>query len=209
MTLEEIKKSLVTDYKRDLKTKLKYIELSRHRKWMENGQQDFKETVVHTSRSNNEWRIAVQCKDGHADMIPYLVSYNHIGVTASHFTDPFATDAMLHFNTHFFKRYRERAQIDIEKPERLVKHFFKVNTAMIPCYYPKPDGSFQLFCPLDGGIGLGIFHEDLQVCEFKTFVDNSLLGEDQKQEVLDIYQTTLAEIEEECKRRLKKLGVKQ
>lgn len=80
---------------------------------------------------------------------------------------------------------------------------------MLPCYWPKPDASLQLFCPLDGGIGLGIFHEDLQVCEFKTFVDDSLLGEDQKQEVVDIYQTTLAEMEVELKRRLKKLGVKQ
>jgi len=186
--------------------KIKHVELSRQRKWMQSGRKDFKETIIHTTQSKNDWRIAVHYKDGVCDIVPYIVSYDHVGITASHFTDPHATDAMLFFNTHFFKRYRERAKVDIENPEKLVKHFFKKMGAVIPCYDIKPDGTKQLFCPLDGGLGLGYFHEDLQVCEFKTFVDNSLLREEQLKEIHDIYTSTLAEMEVEWKKRLKRMS---
>lgn len=208
MTLEEIRNSLTNDYKKELKMKIKHVELSRHRKWMERGRQDFKETLVHTTQSKNDWRIAVHYQDGACSIVPYIVSYNHVGITASHFTDPYSTHAMMFFNTHFFKRYRERANIDIEKPEKLVNHFFKKNTTMIPCYKTMPDGTKQLFCPLNGGLGLGYFHEELQVCEFKTFVDNGLLREEQHTEIRLIYERTLAEMEVEWKKRMKRMGAK-
>jgi len=79
--------------------KIKHVELSRQRKWMQSGRKDFKETIIHTTQSKNDWRIAVHYKDGVCDIVPYIVSYDHVGITASHFTDPHATDAMLFFNT--------------------------------------------------------------------------------------------------------------
>jgi hypothetical protein len=112
--------------------------------------------------------------------------------------------SLMHFNTHFFKRYRERGKVDIEKPEDLVKFFFKKNSVLIACYYPREDGTQQLFTPLAGGVGLGNYHEESDICEFKTFVDHSLLGEDQKIQIMDIWTQTLTELTEEITRRIRK-----
>lgn len=203
MTLEEIKNSLVIDYNREMKMKLQGIRLSRGRIWLQKGRKDFKETIIHTAQSKNQWCITVQYKEGVCSVMTYLVAYDHVGVIAVHFPDDYASEGMLYFNTHFFKRYRERAKLDIDSPEKLVRHFFKHNLSMIPCYSPLPDGSQQLFCPLNGGLGLGIFHEELKLCEFKTFVDESLLKHEQKQEMYDIYQSTLNDMMVEWQRRLK------
>ncbi len=152
MTLQEIRKALVADYERELKGKLKALEISSKGKWMRNGRKDFAETILHATQSKNNWRITIQYKQGNLTTIPYLVFYNNIGITASHFLFGFGSERFMHFNTHFFKRYQERGKIPHEKPEDLVKYFFRNNTVMLPCYFPLPDGTQQLFCPLAGGI---------------------------------------------------------
>ncbi|HEY5464194.1 MAG TPA: hypothetical protein VIJ95_13110 [Hanamia sp.] len=136
--------------------------------------------------------------------IPYLISYNNIGITASNISLDFDTLPMMHFNTHFFKRYRERGKIAIEKPEDLVKYFFKKNIVLLPCYFPREDGTQQLFTPLAGGVGLGNYHVESDICEFKTFVDNSLLRQDQKDEIYSIWNQTLTELVAEMNRRINK-----
>jgi hypothetical protein len=110
----------------------------------------------------------------------------------------------MHFNTHFFKRYRERGKIAIEKPEDLVKFFFRKNLVLLPCYFPREDGTQQLFTPLLGGVGLGNYHEETGICEFKTFGDNSLLRQDQKEEIVNIWTATVNELMAEINRRLNK-----
>ena len=203
MTLQQIRKALVDDYDRELKIKLKAIEISCKGKWIRNGRKDFAETILHTTQSRNNWRITIEYKQGNLMTIPYLVSYNDTGITASHFLFGFGTDRLMHFNTHFFKRYKERGKINIEKPQDLVKYFFRKNTIMLPCDFPMPDGTQQLFCPLLGGIGLGKYYEEGEIHEFKTFVDNSLLREDQKQQIQEIFKQTLEDLMAEMKRRLK------
>ena len=94
--------------------------------------------------------------------------------------------------------------IAIEKPEDLVKFFFRKNLALIPCYFPREDGTQQLFTPLAGGVGLGNYYEDLDICEFKTFVDNSLLGKNQQEAIFSIWTDTLKDITDEMKRRINK-----
>ena len=94
--------------------------------------------------------------------------------------------------------------IAIEKPEDLVKFFFKKNAFLIPCYSPREDGTQQLFTPLAGGVGLGNYYEDADICEFKTFVDNSLLGQNQIEAVFSIWTDTLKELTDEMSRRINK-----
>ena len=43
-----------------------------------------------------------------------------------------------------------------------------------------------------------------QICEFKTFVDNSLLGENQKIQIMNIWTETLTELTAEITRRIRK-----
>ena len=79
---------------------------------------------------------------------------------------------------------------------------------MLPCYFPMEEGKQQLFCSLLGGIGLGKYHEEGEIHEFKTFVDDSLLRKEQKEQVRQIWMQTMEEISAELNRRLKRDGTK-
>jgi hypothetical protein len=202
MSLPEIRKSVFEDFEHELKSKLQFIQATYTGRWIRNGRKNFVETIAYRAKSQNNWRITVSCGNYGVTSLPYLISYNHIGVTASHVPAEFDSMPLMHFNTHFFKRYRERGNISIEKPEDLIKFFFKKNTFILPCYYPRKDGTQQLFTPLNGGIGLGIYHEESGICEYKTFVDNSLLRENQIDEVCKIWKQTIEDLTAEMHRRL-------
>jgi hypothetical protein len=204
MSLLEIRKSVFDDFVCEIKSKMQSIKVTHHGKWIRNGRKDFVETIPYRVKSRNNWRITVACGNNGVTAIPYLISYNNIGMTASHIPLDFDSMPLMHFNTHFFKRYRERGKISIEKPEDLVKFFFRKNTFLLPCYSPRKDGTQQLFTPLLGGVGLGNYHEESGICEYKTFVDNSLLRQNQKDEINNIWTETIKEMLAEINRRLNK-----
>lgn len=85
-----------------------------------------------------------------------------------------------------------------------MKKFFRNNIVLLPCYWPRKDGTLQLFTPLAGGLGLGNYHMESGICEFKTFVDDSLLGQDQKDEIIRIWTETVNELMAEMQRRIDK-----
>ena len=204
MSLPEIRKSVFDDFVSEVKSKLKSVKATHHSKWIRSGRKDFVETIVFPVKSRNNWRMTVACNEKGVTAMPYLISYNKIGVTASHV--PFDDDSMplMHFNTHFFKRYKERGRVAVEKPEDLVKKFFRKNNVLLPCSFPRKDGTHQLFTPLMGGVGLGNYHMEPGICEFKTFVDDSLLRQDQIEEIYNIWTETLNEWMAEGQRRLDK-----
>ena len=71
--------------------KLKMLAISSKGKWMRSGRKDFAETILHATQSKNNWRITIQYKQGNLTTIPYLVFYNNIVITASHFLIGFGT----------------------------------------------------------------------------------------------------------------------
>ncbi|MDP4283213.1 MAG: hypothetical protein Q8891_02225 [Bacteroidota bacterium] len=204
MSLPEIRKSVFEDFACEIKNKLQSIKVTHQSKWIRNGRKDFVETIPVTVKSKNNWRITVACNNKGVTANPYLISYNNIGITASHVPLDLVSMPLMHFNTHFFKRYRERAMIAIERPQDLIKYFFRKNVVLLPCYFPRKDGTQQLFTPLAGGLGLGNYYEESNICEFKTFVDNSLLGENQKEDIRNIWMETLNDMMTEINRRLNK-----
>jgi hypothetical protein len=204
MSLPEIRKSVFDDFTSEIKSKLQSLKVIQQGKWMRNGRKDFVETIPCQVKSRNTWRITVSCGNHGVLAVPYLISYNNIGITASHIALDFDSMPLMHFNTHFFKRYRERGKISIEKAEDLVKYFFRKNAFLCPCYYPREDGTQQLFTPLKEGIGLGNYHEESGICEYKTFVDNSLLRQDQLDNIYQIWTDTLNELTAEINRRMNK-----
>jgi hypothetical protein len=204
MSLPEIRKSVYEDWAFEIKSKLESIKVTYQARWIRNGRKSFVETIPYCVKSRNNWRITVNCGKNGVTAVPYLISYNNIGLTASHIAEDLDSMPLMHFNTHFFKRYRERGKISIEKAEDLVKFFFRKNTFLLPCYFPRKDGTQQLFTPLFGGIGLGNYHEETNICEFKTFVDDSLLRQDQKDDIYRIWTQTLKDLTDEINRRLNK-----
>ena len=204
MSLLEIRKSVFDDFSLEIKNKMQSVKVTHYCKWIRNGRKDFVETILCPVKSRNNWRMTVTCGSSGVSAIPYLIWYNNIGLTASHISLDFDPMPLMHFNTHFFKRYRERGMISIEKPEDLVKFFFRKNVLLLPCYYPRKDGTQQLFTPLMGGVGLGNYHLESNICEFKTFVDDSLLRQDQKDEIQRIWTETITHLTAELNRRLNK-----
>ncbi|MDQ6902232.1 MAG: hypothetical protein M3139_04355 [Bacteroidota bacterium] len=204
MSLSEIRKSVFDDFACEINSKIHALKITYYGKWIRNGRKDFVETIRFPARSKNNWRITVASDKNGVQAIPYLISYNNIGITASQISSDFDPMPLMHFNTHFFKRYRQRGNIAIEKPEDLVKFFFRKNVVLLPCYFARENGTQQLFTPLAGGVGLGDYHEDANICEFKTFVDNSLLRQDQKDQIDTIWADTITELTAEMNRRIDK-----
>ena len=203
MSLSEVKKSVYNDYEPEVKNKVESIKVVYKQKWIRNGRKDFAETVAFPVKSKNNWRITIICNNDYVTTIPYLISYDKHGITASCVAD-LQEGHLLHFNAHFFKRFRERGKIDMDKPEQVIKLFFRKNQVLIPCYSPRENGTQQLFVPVNGGVGLGNYHLDTGICEFKTFVDNSLLGQDQRDEITQIWTETANEFLVEMQRRMDK-----
>ena len=96
------------------------------------------------------------------------------------------------------------AESDAQQAFLIKTTFFKKNLVLLTAYFPRKDGTQQLFTPLVGGVGLGDYHKDADICEFKTFVDNSLLGQNQQQAILSIWTDTLKEMTAEMQRRIDK-----
>ena len=118
MTLPEIRKSVLADFDGEIKSKIQSINVTYQGRWLRNGRKDFVETISYPVKSKNNWRITVSCGATGVNTVSYLISYNNIGITASHI--PIELEpTLMHFNTHFFKRYRERGKISIEKPEEV------------------------------------------------------------------------------------------
>lgn len=203
MSLPEIKKSLHIDYDPEIKNRIEIIKRTYQSKWIRNGRKDFVETVVVPVKSRNNWRITIICRQDDVTTIPYLIAFDKHGITASHLCE-ISNNHLMHFNSHFFKRFRERGKLEIDKPEQVIKSFFRKNQVLFPCYSAREDGCQQLFVPLHGGVGLGTYHPDTEICEFKTFVDNSLLGQDQCDEVNQIWIDVLSELTVEMQRRIDK-----
>lgn len=203
MSLPEIKKAVFSDYEPEIKNRIEGIKMAYKQKWIRNGRKDFAETVAFTVNSKNNWRITIICNKGNITTIPYLIAYDKHGATATYLSD-LTENHLFHFNAHFFKRYREREKIDMDKPEQVIKLFFRKNNCFIPCYSPRENGTQQLFVPVHSGIGLGNYHPDTEICEFKTFVDNSLLRQEQRYEINEIWNDTANELMAEMQRRLDK-----
>ena len=183
MTLPEIRQAVLKDFQSELRNKLNSIMVTHKRKWQLNGGRDTLETILFPVKSKNDWRIIIECSAFGAVGMAYLVSYADTGITASYLCTAFDGLSFMHFNPHFFQRYRERLKLTIEKPEELVKTFFKKNRHLFPGFLDTEDGSKQMFVPLRGGVGLGLHHPTDDIYEFKTFVDDSLLKENQKKRI--------------------------
>ena len=84
MSLPEISKSVSNDFACEIKSKLQSINVTYHGKWIRNGRKDFVETILFPVKSKNNWRITITCNNNGVNAVPYLISYNNIGITALH-----------------------------------------------------------------------------------------------------------------------------
>jgi hypothetical protein len=188
MSLPERKKFILQDYEKELKRKIEQLQIIHKRDWIKNNRQNSVKTIHYKTESNNLWHFIIECTKVNAHVTPYFSYYDEKGITASHLATWLDPSPFMHFSTHFFKRFRERMNLNIVKPEELVKYFFRKNTYLVPANYRRKDGTYQLFAPLYGGVGLGNYHEQDDFFEFKTFIDDNRLTKWQIARVLVIYR---------------------
>jgi hypothetical protein len=188
MTFAEIKKAVMHDYDLQLRPLINALHITYKRKWLLNNKKDCIETITYLTTTKNKWRIVVHCTKTSVHILPYLCIETNRGIAAVHITAELSPLAVMQFNTHFFQRFRERLKLTIEKTDELIKYFFKKNLYMIPSATELENGHVQVFTPLYGGVGLGVYHEKKDFFEVKTFVDFSLLRREQINEIINIQQ---------------------
>lgn len=189
MTLTEIKRALLFDYETELKSKINLIQHQHKSDWIRCKKKETLTTIHFETKTKNKWRLLVQTSQYSNQVLSYLCFYDEVGINVYYLTTNLAPLAFLYYNTHFFKRYRERMKLNIEKPEDLIKHFIKNNIFMVPHAQENEREKGRVFTRMDSGagLGLGIYHEEGDIFEFKTFVDLSLLTENQKKKMNEIF----------------------
>jgi hypothetical protein len=144
-------------------------------------QQHAVETITWKSPLHNTWMTFYDISNNNVDCLHVCITMDHGNLLRTLY--PIAPDEnndifLAEYNTHFYKRYNERLQLNLPKPSLIVKHYFKKNI--------KPEGStrlsrtddketFKIFMPVTGGVMLGYQYSDKKWLEGKTFISNEML----------------------------------
>lgn len=180
MSWEEIIAEVNSDYIALLKLmnyKLKNIGFRMQRL----GEVRFTETFHMKTEKMNDWTIILNISPFTSEFCFYLKSYDRHGIVAYKIAQEGDAFMLVKFNSHFFKRYRERMQLDVVKPEQVMKHFFKNNIDEKHAVSDEYTNGAQLaFFSYPNGMGVGRFDAEKNVVHIKTFITKELFNEQQK-----------------------------
>jgi len=86
------------------------------------------------------------------------------------------------FNGHFFARYNERLQLDLNSPVEAIKRFFN-NSGYLQLQIVKKEGKQYSMGICREGMALGVYHSNSDVpwLVHKTFIHHDLKGRQQKE----------------------------
>jgi hypothetical protein len=151
-------------------------------------------TITHiydyNSPNKNKWlvKIEIGLKNVASSFLTYFYIDNKIAAVQ-------VLDAryLLYYTTHFFKRYKERMNLDIAKPEELIRQYFSDSTNFVPQLLGVTENYLlKIFILCKHGAILGNIHTDSSICKMNTFITTDMLKTDQ------------VEMENEMKERLRK-----
>jgi len=145
------------------------------------GETRFTETFHMKSERLNEWTVIVNITPFETAFCFYLKSFDSQGIVAYRIVQEGDAFMLVKFNSHFFRRYRERMELEITKPEQVMKHFFKNNMDEKHAMSDEHSNGAQLaFFSYPNGMGVGRFDADKNVVHMKTFITIALFNEQQK-----------------------------
>jgi hypothetical protein len=180
MTWEEIIAEVNGDYISLLKLmnyKIKNIGFRMRRL----GEIRFTETYHMKTEKMNEWTVILNISPFTSEFCFYLVSYDRHGIVAYKIAQEGEGFMLVKFNSHFFKRYRERMNLKVVKPEQVIKHFFKNNIDEKHATSDEhANGARLAFFSYPNGMGVGRFDSEKNVVHMKTFITRELFNEQQK-----------------------------
>jgi hypothetical protein len=138
------------------------------------------ETIHLKSRKQNHWSIAVDFSESAQHCSFYLKAEDKTGLVAYSWFFKEKVPIIIRYNPHFFRRYRERMQLEEVNPHQIMKRFFKQNTAFTGHYSEKHEnGTMMTAFRMKEGMGLGRTWADTHVIEVKTFLPHHMLSKSQ------------------------------
>ena len=145
------------------------------------GETRFVETFHMKTDRMNDWTVILHVSPLKSEYCFYLKSFDRHGIVAYKIAQEGEGLMLVKFNSHFFKRYRERMNLDIVKPEQVLKHFFKNNIDEKHATSDQHENGAQLaFFSYPNGMGIGRFDAEKSVVHMKTFITKELFNEQQK-----------------------------
>ena len=134
------------------------------------------------SASKNNWLIIFD-----RDRLDYLTTficyyYTAKGLKAYMKLAPPENTGLITYTGHFFKRYRERLNLEHVNPVDGLKRFFTNNPHGVthPTGEPIADGVHPVSLYLPDGLGLGFKDDNIRLVTINTFLSNNELKGNQK-----------------------------
>lgn len=140
------------------------------------------ETLHIKSARKNDWSIVINIQNGVSEINYYIKAYNKKGLVAYSVIMIEEIPLVIQFNTHFLTRYNERMQLQLTKPDQILKLFFKKNVCITPaCSEMEEQKETMSVISLPEGMGLGRVMTDAPIVEMKTFIAKGMLNKNQRE----------------------------
>ena len=176
MTFEEIRQEMDKE-KGSLVNKIKTHIIQIHKLMRKYNMHTLDKEYEYISKRKNRWVYRVHNDKSNKDYIWYdlyclyytqrsyaVVIYNVEENTVNYYT------------SHFFTRYFQREGLDREDVKEIIRTFFSRSAK--GAYQPLKqvsDDVWQIFNQTENGVALGYRHDKLNLFEYRTFINNSML----------------------------------
>ncbi len=140
-------------------------------------------TINYKTAHFNEWHIMFRIFQHYIHQAFYVRSTDKRGpVTYGiQFNNDTGQKLLVKHNTHFFKRYNQRLQLNLEKPAEVIKHFFKHNFDREQAQSEVlANGRRLVQFVFSQGVGVGWQDDEKKLINIKTFIANDTLNKSQK-----------------------------
>lgn len=183
MNSEEIIREIMLDYA-SVDRKSLYLSQNLRRKVVKSKNNTFCDITDYKSLRKNDWVILVVCNRKGQCRITVVHYLNQFGFNV---VNVYARDKIQHFSGHFLERYNERylMQNDLTKLD-LIKNFVSHNIMIVHEVIDPADLKIRrIIGRFKQGVGLGTveYINGIHVIDYKTFISNEMLYENQKDEV--------------------------
>ncbi len=181
MTIDEVRHEMLYDFEavsRKAHAQSLLVQGEMKRKGLHHEQRFIK----YTSARKTEWTILYDIFTDHIHYIYYTEASDKRGKVAYQFL--FDTrnreNGTIKYNTHFFKRYRERQNPQLNNPSEIIRYFFKHN---FECAFGQTqvleDNRRLANYVFTQGIGMGWVDWERRITNLKTFLPFHMLNKKQ------------------------------
>jgi hypothetical protein len=188
MNLAEIKREINRDMPavdRNISQQVKQLRKS----WCFRFSKDHHFAKDYYSTKKNHWIFFHHFSSKETVSYAVVYFYTEAGITAMSRLS-MMNDYVLMFNGHFLQRYNERLNLQLVKPEDILKHYCLNNQNFVfETSREFESKNMNVFSVLPSGIALGFRNDEDRVIQFKTFLSENMLYANQKEKVIHIRKT--------------------